>query len=86
MVGSSAGGIGTDANCDSLAEVLHDINPAIMVKCIADSGSIYPLNTHTEDCDPKLFLYNALLAWDGVTDASCMAETDHSNCIRLYLL
>jgi len=81
LMGSSAGGIGTDANCDRVADTLHSINPDILIKCIADSGSIYPLNTHTEGCYPKLFLYDALLAWNGVTDESCMAETEHSNCI-----
>ena len=82
LMGNSAGGIGTEANCDWFAEELHKINPGILIKCIADSGSIYPLSTHTEGCYPKYLLYAALLAWNGVTDESCMAETEHINCIR----
>ena len=44
--GFSAGAFGTEANCDLLADSLHAINPDIGVRCIVDSGSIYPLNTH----------------------------------------
>ena len=46
LSGFSAGAFGTEANCDLLADSLHAINPDIRVRCIVDSGSIYPLNTH----------------------------------------
>ena len=82
LMGVSAGGIGTEANCDFVAETLHDVNPGIMVKCVADSGSIYPLHTHTDGCYPNVLLLGALIAWAGITDESCMAETEHINCIR----
>ena len=82
LMGVSAGGIGTEANCDFVADTLHGVNPQIRVKCVADSGSIYPLHTHTEGCYPNVLLYGALLAWGGITDESCMAETEHINCIR----
>ena len=82
LMGVSAGGIGTEANCDFVADTLHGVNPQIRVKCVADSGSIYPLHTHTEGCFPNVLLYGALLAWGGIVDESCMAETDHINCIR----
>ena len=78
LMGVSAGGIGTEANCDFVADRL----PQISVKCVADSGSIYPLHTHTEGCYPKVLLLGALLAWGGIVDESCMAETNHINCIR----
>ena len=81
-MGVSAGGIGAEANCDWVAETLHSVNPGIMFKCISDSGSIYPLHTHTPGCYPQLLLYAAFLAWDGVSDQSCMAETEHINCVR----
>ena len=48
LTGVSAGGLGVDANCDLLADSLHSFNPNIKVKCISDSGSLFPLNTHTE--------------------------------------
>ena len=48
LTGVSAGGLGVDANCDLLADSLHSFNPDIKVKCISDSGSLFPLNTHTE--------------------------------------
>ena len=48
FTGVSAGGLGVDANCDLLADSLHSFNPDIKVKCISDSGSLFPLNTHTE--------------------------------------
>ena len=82
LMGVSAGGIGTEANCDFVADTLHDVNPQIRVKCVADSGSIYPLHTHTEGCFPNVLLYGAFLAWGGIVDESCMAETDHINCVR----
>ena len=47
LTGVSAGGLGVDANCDLLADSLHSYNPDIKVKCISDSGSLYPLNTHS---------------------------------------
>ena len=46
LMGFSAGAFGTEANCDLVADTLHSVNPDIGVKCIIDSGSIYPLNTH----------------------------------------
>ena len=46
LSGFSAGAFGTEANCDLLADSLHAIKPDIGVRCIVDSGSIYPLNTH----------------------------------------
>ena len=44
-MGTSAGGIGTDANCDLVAETLHAVNPVTRVRCISDSGTIYPSMT-----------------------------------------
>ena len=82
LMGVSAGGIGTEANCDFVADTLHAVSPQIRVKCVADSGSIYPLHTHTEGCLPNVLLYGAFLAWGGIVDESCMAETDHINCVR----
>ena len=54
LMGFSAGAFGTEANCDLVADSLHSVNPDIGVKCIIDSGSIYPLNTHRcHTCHPQ---------------------------------
>ena len=83
-MGSSAGAEGTDANCDRLAEALHAYNTSIKVKCISDSGSLYPLHTHTEECDPQQVILSFSEAWGGVTDRSC--EYEHpdgkAGCVR----
>ena len=34
LLGVSAGAIGTEANCDMVADTLHAINPDIKVTCI----------------------------------------------------
>ena len=84
LMGSSAGGEGTDANCDFVADTLHSVNPNIKVKCISDSGSIYPLNTHSEDCDPKEVLLSFFETWEGVSDESCLEQhpDGKAGCLR----
>lgn len=83
-MGVSAGGEGTDANCDFLADKLHAVNPDVKVKCISDSGSIYPLNTHTEGCDPQQLILSFFEAWDGVSDESCLQQhpDGKAGCVR----
>lgn len=58
-MGNSAGGIGTEANCDLFADTLHNFNQEIKVKCVVDSGTLYPLQTHTPGCNPHVLLYTA---------------------------
>ena len=86
-MGTSAGGEGTDANCDLVAETLHSYNSSIKVKCVSDSGSIYPLNTHTEDCDPQEVILSFFEAWGGEADRSCKYEHPDgiAGCVRLPL-
>ena len=60
MIGGSAGAIGTEVNCDYLADELHFVNPWIDVKCISDSGSMYPYNTHSDLCFPDLLEFASL--------------------------
>ena len=43
------------------------------VRCISDSGTIYPLHTHSPGCSPQLLFYLAYSIWDGVSDESCLA-------------
>ena len=83
LTGASAGGFGTECNCDLLADQLHAINPEIKVKCISDSGTIYPFNTHSEGCFPHLLQYSFFQAWHGISDESCLEENpDGFDCIR----
>ena len=86
-MGTSAGGIGTDANCDLVAETLHAVNPVTRVRCISDSGTLYPLHTHTEECDPQEVWLGFFNAWAGVSDESCMAEHPDGprGCVRSVL-
>jgi len=74
LMGGSAGGIGTEANCDYFAEELHKKNVSIDVRCISDSGSLYPYDTHTPFCYPDLLEYAANEVWDSISDTSCLAE------------
>ena len=39
LIGLSTGAIGTESNCDMLADMLHRYNSDIKVKCISDSGT-----------------------------------------------
>ena len=83
LMGLSAGAIGTEANCDLVAETLHAANPGLRVKCVSDSGTLYPLHTHSPGCSPQLLFYLAYSIWDGVSDESCLAaHPDGLACVR----
>merc|ERR1712012_234855 len=62
LMGSSAGGIGTDANCDRVADTLHSINPDILSKCISATTAWPYLETpmltlHSSTDTPIRFCY-----------------------------
>jgi len=81
LTGVSAGGLGVDANCDLLADSLHSYNPDIKVKCISDSGSLYPLNTHSPGCLPQYSMFmGTYILWESVLDESCVQEIGWTNC------
>lgn len=71
LMGGSAGAIGTEANCDYFAGELKMINPDLDVRCISDSGSLYPYDVHTPFCYPQLLEYAAFQIWDSISDESC---------------
>ena len=71
-MGGSAGAIGTEANCDYFADELHKFNSSIDVRCISDSGSLYPYDTHTPFCSPHLLEYACFEVWNAISDLSCM--------------
>ena len=40
-------------------DILHAASPTIDVRCISDSGTMYPWNVHTDGCDPYALMKNA---------------------------
>ena len=81
LMGGSAGAIGTEANCDFVAEQLQAVNPSIEVLCVSDSGSLYPLHSHTELCYPGLLELACYEMWGGRLDQSCLQQTSKQNCV-----
>jgi len=84
LMGGSAGAMGTEANCDLLAERLHSERPDMDVRCISDSGTLYPFQDHTDFCYPQLLEYAAFEIWNAISDESC-AEADPTglSCISV---
>ena len=39
--------------------MLHEHNADLDIRCISDSGSMYPYSVHTKYCDPHLLEYAA---------------------------
>ena len=85
LMGTSAGAFGTNLNCDFVADMLHEANPSLDVRCIADSPDFYPTTVHTEDCDPYDFEEIAHQFWQGIGDQSCVDESpeDSRECLML---
>lgn len=84
LLGSSAGAFGTEANCDYFADVLHQKNASIDVRCVSDSGTLYPYDTHTNFCSTHLLEYAAYEIWNSITDASCKAaHPDGFDCFSV---
>ena len=40
--------------------MLHEYNPELDVRCISDSGTMYPYQVHTDNCDPHSLQYAAV--------------------------
>jgi len=74
LMGGSAGAIGTESNCDAFAARLHEFNPGQDVRCISDSGTLYPYSVHTKNCFPDLLEYAAYQVWAAKSDESCEAD------------
>jgi len=85
LMGTSAGAFGTNLNCDFVADMFHEANPSLDVRCIADSPDFYPTTVHTEDCDPYDFEEIAHQFWQGIGDQSCVDESpeDSRECLML---
>merc|ERR1712142_868453 len=80
LLGTSAGGFGTQNVCDFVAENFKAENSNVDVRCIADSGDRVPpvgLN-----CTPEV---DAQSFWGGESDESCMnAGAACGNFVTLY--
>jgi len=84
LMGGSAGAMGTEANCDLFAERLHEEKPDMDVRCISDSGSLYPYTDHTDFCYPQLLEYAAFEIWNAISDETCHeADPTGLSCISV---
>ena len=83
LMGGSAGAIGTEANCDFVAEQLHAVNANIEVLCVSDSGSLYPLHTHSNLCYPDLLELACYEMWASRLDQSCLEQTSKLHCVTV---
>ena len=82
LMGGSAGAIGTEANCDFVAETLQAANSSIEVRCVSDSGSLYPLHTHSDLCYPDILEFACYEMWTSRLDESCLDQTNKLDCVR----
>jgi len=76
LIGTSAGAVGTEYNCDYLADELQKVNPNIDVKCVSDSGTIHPPNTYSQYCRAEVLEDTFYTAWSGQPDQSCLDQSD----------
>ena len=92
LIGTSAGAVGTEYNCDYLADELQkvchciiynfsskldsQVNPNIDVKCVSDSGTIHPPNTYSQYCRAEVLEDTFYTAWSGQPDQSCLDQSD----------
>lgn len=85
LIGTSAGAVGVEFNCDLVAEELHKVTPGLDVKCVADSGTINPPQALATACGPGIELVReGVRLWKGELDQSCVSASSSTNdCIFL---
>ena len=85
LIGTSAGAVGVEFNCDLVAEELHKVTPGLDVKCVADSGTVNPAQALASACGPGIALVrDGVRLWQGQLDQSCLAASSGSDqCIFL---
>jgi len=75
LVGTSAGSIGVERNCDWMADQLKAVKPDMDVKCIIDSGTLVPIDTYNEFClENGLDVQEGQVYWEAELDETCMAN------------
>ena len=83
MIGTSAGAVGTELNCDYLAEELHKVNSQIDVRCVSDSGTLHPPATFAQHCRSEVLEETFFTAWGGSPDQSCLEQAQNRlDCLR----
>ena len=84
LIGTSAGAVGVEFNCDLVAEELHKLAPSLDIKCVADSGTINPPQALASACSPGINLVReGVRLWQGELDQSCVAASNTNDCIFL---
>ena len=84
LIGTSAGAVGVEFNCDLVAEELHKVTPGLDVKCVADSGTINPPQALAAACSPGIALVReGIRLYQGQLDQSCVAASSTNDCIFL---
>ena len=54
-----------------------------MVKCVADSGTLYPPSVFGQHCRVEVFEETFYTEWAGVPDQSCLdTAQDRLQCLR----
>merc|ERR1712020_7057 len=73
LSGSSAGAFGVGLNCDDVADWLHQANPDIKIRCVADSPDYIPWWVHARNCKKRKNDYQHFLNgyWSREMDESC---------------
>ena len=71
-------------NTFSLTDRLHSERPDMDVRCISDSGSLYPFQDHTQFCYPQLLEYAASQV-DSLTNIYEAQHRDTWHYTKFYL-
>jgi len=85
LVGTSAGAMGVERNCDWMADQLRGTKPNMNIKCIIDSGTLYPMNTYYDYCfENSIDVSERQAYWEADLDESCMKDSpDPDACTSL---
>ena len=76
LIGTSAGSIGVERNCDYMADTLKAVKTDIDVKCIIDSGSMIPLTAYADGCSEYSDAVNSQqYLWEPELDESCVNDS-----------
>ena len=80
LIGTSAGAIGVERNCDWMAETLLGVKSDMDVKCVIDSGTVRPLATFNQYClsDTEQEKIEKQDLWEAELDESCVQNNPDS--------
>jgi len=72
--GTSAGAFGVAFNCDAVAEILKQKFPNVDVRCVADGGDFFPVDSSMNSDTCELGGDDKATFWAGQPDSSCMTD------------